>query len=288
MEKIIEGVATIFADFNQRETILAQAGIERSSLTIDADSRDIRFESRKDYDFAVLHLPFLKDKSCLPPLVELYISKNLMFIFADADIIELLEKKIKPHDSDADSSLHALSNLFAYILKENASLLEEIGTCIENLEERSTLKDPEDYSAEIISLRKELLSLKHYFEALYDLLEDLEDNENGIFSKTQLRVFRLHKNKANRLLNTALNLGDYLTQVREAFQNQLDINLNDTMRFFTVITAVFLPLTLIVGWYGMNLHMPETAYSITYPIVIIVCVAFIVTSLVFCKKKGWF
>ncbi|HRT81755.1 MAG TPA: CorA family divalent cation transporter, partial [Oscillospiraceae bacterium] len=84
-----------------------------------------------------------------------------------------------------------------------------------------------------------------------------------------------------------LNQREYLTQVREAFQNQLDISLNETMRFFTVVTSIFLPLTLLVGWYGMNLRMPEFASNHAYPIVIAFSILFIILSLIFSKKKGW-
>ena len=65
-----------------------------------------------------------------------------------------------------------------------------------------------------------------------------------------------------------LNLRDYVTQVREAYQAQIDINLNKVMKIFTVITSIFLPLTLIVGWYGMNLKMPEYSWVYGYPFVI--------------------
>jgi magnesium transporter len=47
-----------------------------------------------------------------------------------------------------------------------------------------------------------------------------------------------------------LNLRDYVTQVREAYQAELDISLNNIMKIFTVITAFFSPLTLLVGWYA--------------------------------------
>ena len=58
-------------------------------------------------------------------------------------------------------------------------------------------------------------------------------------------------------MHSVLNLRDYLSQVREAYQSQIDINLNNVMKIFTVITAIFLPLSLIAGWYGMNFNMPE-------------------------------
>lgn len=287
-ENTIKGPATIFAEFSRLDAALAAAGIENPSASADEDNKDIRFESRKGYDYALLRLPPFKDQFCPPPLIEVYINNNFLVIMGDSDVTKTIAKEISFPDDVDDSPAHMLSMLFGYILKQENYLLEEIDNSIEKLEEKSILKIPEDHSAAIISLRKQLLSLKRIFEALYDLLEELEDNRNNLFTKTQLQAFRVHKNKANRLLNTVLNLRDYLTQVREAFQNQLDISLNDTMRFFTVITAIFLPLTLIAGWYGMNLHMPELASEITYPIVIIVSLAFIVVSLLFCKKKGWF
>ena len=60
------------------------------------------------------------------------------------------------------------------------------------------------------------------------------------------------------------------------------------MKTFTLITAIFMPLQLIVGWYGMNLIMPEFKYAVAYPIVIAVCVIFIVVAIVVFYKKKWF
>lgn len=286
--KPIKSPATVFAEFNQRHTVLAIAGVEAVSVFSDASSKDIRFESRKGYDYLVLHLPFLKRNLALPPVIEIYMTGNFLFVFGDADVVKAFAREVNTPDNNVKAPADVLLMLFGYVLRQDGDLLEAIDDSIEKLEERTTLKKPEDHSATIIALRKQLLALKHYFGSLYDLLEELEDNRNNLFTQTQLQAFRVHKNKANRLLNTVLNLRDYLTQVREAFQNQLDISLNDTMRFFTVITAIFLPLTLLVGWYGMNLHMPELASKITYPLIIVVSLVFIVVSLVFCKKKGWF
>ena len=49
-----------------------------------------------------------------------------------------------------------------------------------------------------------------------------------------------------------------MAQLREAYQSQLAIQQNDLMRVFTIVTVLFLPLTLITGWFGMNfVNMPE-------------------------------
>ena len=91
-----------------------------------------------------------------------------------------------------------------------------------------------------------------------------------MFDKRSLRAFRILAGKADRLYHNVLGLRDYVTQIREAYQAEVDINLNTTMKIFTVITAIFLPLTLVAGWYGMNFNMPEYQSPYGYPIVIAV------------------
>ena len=56
----------------------------------------------------------------------------------------------------------------------------------------------------------------------------------------------------------------------------------------TVITSIFMPLTLIAGWYGMNFkYMPELEHEAAYPIVIAVSIVIVIVCLIFFKKKKW-
>jgi magnesium transporter len=59
------------------------------------------------------------------------------------------------------------------------------------------------------------------------------------------------------------------------------------MRIFTVITGVFLPLTLIVGWYGMNLQMPEYTWKYGYLFVIGLSVLVAVACIVLFRRRKW-
>ena len=84
------------------------------------------------------------------------------------------------------------------------------------------------------------------------------------------------------------SLLDYTSQIRDSYESRLDVKQNRIMTVLTVVTTIFMPLTLIVGWYGMNFkYMPELESRWAYPIVIGVSVLIVVLSLIFFKKKKW-
>lgn len=83
-------------------------------------------------------------------------------------------------------------------------------------------------------------------------------------------------------------MDDNVTQIREAYDAQVDISLNKIMKVFTVITVVFAPLTVIVGWYGMNFDiMPELRWRYGYLYVLGLSLLSIITCLIFFKRKKW-
>ena len=92
-----------------------------------------------------------------------------------------------------------------------------------------------------------------------------------------------------RYLNAVQSLRESVAQLREAYQSQLSIQQNDLMKIFTVVTAVFLPLTLLVGWYGMNFsNMPELSWKYGYPAVIVISLVIVMICLwIMKKKKFW-
>lgn len=143
-----------------------------------------------------------------------------------------------------------------------------------------------NHMEEIIQHRKRIIFLKRYIEPLDEILEDLSENDIGLLPKEQLGLFKKLSAKASKNMRNLNNLRDYVTQVREAWQAQVDIGLNDIMRVFTVITAIFLPLTLIAGWYGMNFkNMPELSWKLGYPFAFFLSLVVVIFSLWYFKKN---
>lgn len=78
-------------------------------------------------------------------------------------------------------------------------------------------------------------------------------------------------------------------QLREMHQTQVDIRQNEIMKFLTIVTTIFMPLTLIAGWYGMNfVHMPELSLRYGYVVICGICLLIMLIEIWFFKKKKWF
>ena len=92
------------------------------------------------------------------------------------------------------------------------------------------------------------------------------------------------------LYKEKLDMGIELEPDTDADLNKahLEHRQNHIMTILTVVTTIFMPLTLITGWYGMNFrYMPELETRWGYPIVFGICILIIIGSLVFLKKKKW-
>ena len=114
-------------------------------------------------------------------------------------------------------------------------------------------------------------------------------NDLKIFSREDLAGIRLLREKIGRLHQEAGMLREYSTQVREVYQAQIEIRQNKIMKSLTIVTAIFLPLTLIAGWYGMNFtYMPELQWEYGYPAVVGLSVVTVLSSLALCHKKHFF
>ena len=179
-----------------------------------------------------------------------------------------------------------LYDFLVQLIREDQGLLARYEKELEHIENAVLQQDDERVLTRLHELRFVISDLRTHYEQLLDFGQELEENENNFFSEENVRYFRLFSNKITRLLDESAALRDYSVQLRDLYQSQLDIKQNRIMTVLTVVTTIFLPLTLIAGWYGMNFrYMPELDSPLGYPIVIAVSVLIVVASLIFFKKK---
>ena len=181
-----------------------------------------------------------------------------------------------------------LYDLLEYTIAGDLGFLENSENRLNRIEEDILHGKVESYPPEMNEIRGNLLDLRVHYEQLIDLSQELEENENNFFREENLRYFHMFTERVTRLRDTVLGQRDYVTQLRDLMQSQADVRQNRIMTVLTVITTIFMPLTLIAGWYGMNFrYMPELEWKGSYPIVWLVSILIVVVCLVWFKKKKW-
>ena len=181
-----------------------------------------------------------------------------------------------------------LYDFLEQIVRSDRDLLERYDRELDEMEIAIVREESEVTLERVNDIRSELRVLRTHYEQLLDFSQELEENENNFFRHDNLRYFRLFINRIERLRDTTVAIGDHAAQIRDIYKSHLDIKQNRIMTVLTIVTTIFMPLTLIAGWYGMNFRfMPELETEWGYPIIIIVSVLIVLGSLLFFKKKKW-
>lgn len=248
----------------------------------------------EDYTFGLVSIVDVNSVYAPFDRLAFFIRKNLLLVVSirdeDGNMREAFAGALRRYKPETVTLEKLIFAVLESTISHDAQGLARIEQAIGSLEEAVALSHADkSLSARIYEQKKQLLLLRGYYGQLIDLGEALEENENEIFEEDALHYFALLTAKAERLSDSVNLLCDELNQLRDALTASMDYRLNHIMEIFTIISGIFLPLTLLVGWYGMNFkNMPELESPYGYPLFIVLCVGLAVAGLVFFKKKKWF
>ncbi len=175
------------------------------------------------------------------------------------------------------------------IIVDDLKYLETYEKELDGLEARILAGEADENTfPRLLDIRSELLDLLTHYQQLQDMSQEFEENENEFFSEDNLRYFRMISERLTRLQGIISSLREQTNLVRDLYTSQLDVKQNRIMTILTVVSTIFMPLTLITGWYGMNFrYMPELETRWGYPVVLAVSILIAVSCLLYFKKKKW-
>ena len=276
--------------------------LEESSLALGFDETILResikdishlrtsFDVYDDFSFAIINVVSLEHVRCYRDTIALMIKKNQFLVIKIKDendsTMEALENAIKRYKQNATLEKVIFGTLDALLLDGNHNL-EKYEQRIMGMEKELVAgKISVDLNRNIYEMRKQLSQLKNYYQRLVDIGDGLLENENEILKEKDLRYIKIFTDKAGRLSNNSQALGESLIHIREALDAALNYSMNKTMKVFTVVSVIFLPLTLITGWYGMNFsNMPELTWKYGYLGVAFLSIIVLLVCLVYFKRR---
>ena len=214
--------------------------------------------------------------------------KGIVFIDDEGFASKIIERIAKSKKYINPCLEKFIYDFLESIIHRDYKVLEQFEIKLDSIEDDILKGDAEESIIELSDIRSEIRELRIHYAQLLDLSQELEENENEYFKEDNERYFHLVSQRVRTLYDMTTSLADYTGQIRDLSQAQIDLKQNKIMTILTVITSIFMPLTLIAGWYGMNfVYMPEFQSPVAYPVVIAISVMIVIVSLIFFKRKKW-
>ena len=179
--------------------------------------------------------------------------------------------------------------LIDYIVDQYFYIMDMIRDDIEETEDM-LIDDPEtDHIQKIHLIKKRIVYLRKYITSLNKAVNVLQNKEVK-FADKNIKVFLKdvydHTFHINESLVTSKDLQTTLLEMNMA---NMSNTMNRVMKTLTIVATIFIPLTFVVGIYGMNFqHMPELQWRYGYPAVLAFMLLIVSGMVVLMKRKKWF
>ncbi len=221
-----------------------------------------------------------------------YMDKERLLFISDKTWTDDILKQILPHKfMDTSTPARVFFSFVDFLIKDEGDYIDDLEEALNEKESRMLENSetiPEGFEHYIHDIRKKLIKINRYYEQIGDMVRLLADSPTDLIDIKTGRLYLFLAGRMDRLQADALNLREYSAQLYEMYQSRINIKQNKVMQFLTVITTIFMPLTLITGWYGMNFtSMPEIGWKYGYMGVIGLSVILLIIEYRIFRKKKW-
>jgi magnesium transporter len=168
------------------------------------------------------------------------------------------------------------------------SILEGFGERIVDVEEELTLTPDQKALHRINGMKKEIIYLRKTVWPLREAISFLERGDSHLLQDATRIYFRDVYDHTVQVIDTVETYRDLLSGMLDLYLSSISNRTNEVMKFLTVIGTIFMPLTFLVGVYGMNFkHFPELEWKNGYFILWGLMIAMSLLMVAFFRKKRW-
>jgi magnesium transporter len=175
------------------------------------------------------------------------------------------------------------------VVDEYFLVLDALGDSIEKFEERAVDENDRGFIPEVQNTKQKLLHVRRAIWPLRESLSLLLRMDSPLLSGDLMPFFKDLQENAIQAAETVETYRELMAGVMEVNLSVMSNRMNNVMKVLTIISTLFIPLTFIVGVYGMNFaNMPELSYPYAYPITWGVMIVIALGMLYFFKRRHWF
>ena len=262
-------------------------------------------EQFADYLFIIAQMVYQdKERKVCGEQVSFFLGRNYLITVqeeGDYDAFDPVRERIR---SGRGSIRKSKADYLAYALLDSIvdhyfPVLEGIGGAVEELEDDLLERPDRSMVLKLHEHRRSLTQLRRFVWPLRDVVNGLLHDHSGQIKDPTKVFLRDCYDHTVQLMDFVESYKEITSGLMELYHSSVGLRTNEVMRVLTVITSIFIPLTFIVGVYGMNfapeppadrtlpLNMPELYHPYGYPGVIAVMLLIAVVQLMLFKRKKW-
>jgi len=281
-----EIMETIASEFNFDHLILADVMNTQARSTL------------KEYDNCI----FVSVKMLQQDLdSKIIIAENLSLIITESFLISFQEKKgdvFEPvrerirkqkkriRNGGTDYLLFALLDI---VIDNYIYIISLLGEKIELLEESLLLDPTGEIIEDINTYKRELNFLRKNIKPTKEMILSLSKLDSNLIHENTEVHFKELQDNINQASDSSDSYRDILSDQLNIYHTTISSKLNDIMKFLTVFSVIFIPLTFIAGIYGTNFdNVPELHFKYSYFIMWGVIITIAIGMLIYFRKKKWF
>ncbi|MCJ8165242.1 magnesium/cobalt transporter CorA [Pontibacter sp. E15-1] len=180
-------------------------------------------------------------------------------------------------------------------------VMADIGEYIEDLEQQVIRTPSRDNLSLILDLKSELVRLRRITWPERDKMTEILRMDDQVIPESMKAYFRDAYDHSVQLIDLVESHKELASSLVELHMSTVSNRMNEIMKVLTIISSIFIPLSFIVGLYGMNFahenpdtgkvhpfSMPELYQPYSYPILLALMLVLILLQLYFFYRKGWF
>jgi len=281
---------------NEDAELLTNVFCFHSLAVEDCISKNIhppKIDDFEDYLFIIVHGINYHIESDVEETTELalFLGKNYLVTSHDvplravASVLDRVRKDGRPMRREVDFLAHDLID----------TLVDNIMPTIEEMDDKSAtieaeaLHEPKrETLTSIMQLKRSILALTRVILPQREIMNGLSRGEYALISERAQIYYRNIYDHLVRIEMLALGLRDMAESILSTYLSSVSNRMNEVMKMLTLIATIFIPLTFIVGIYGMNFaNMPELQWRYGYFSILIVMAVISTSLVVYFRRKRW-
>jgi magnesium transporter len=226
-------------------------------------------------------------------LAILIMNKRTVISFQEADggdVFDIIRNRIRQgkgriRKAGADYLAYCLIDA---VVDSYFTVLEHFGDEMEKMEDQLVGNPKQEMIRKLYDLKRQMIFLRKAVWPMRDMVNNIERSESELMTPATLVYLRDAHDHIVRVIDTVETYRDLLSGMIDLYMTSQGHRMNEVMKTMTIITTIFVPLTFIVGVYGMNFDiMPELRTQFGYYVVWLVMIIIVVLLFIFFRVKKW-